>query len=268
MCFTGKRNQDHQPSPSLFSISPRLVAKALLFVIKDHPREVSIVTSEDAQSALYALLTTRYGIAQPGASTIAPATTPATSAARPPAGASAAAAATATSHAPAATPTSVAAPVGAAAPSPATANGGAVANGNSNAQVICLWVHLCPWKRAYGSLGLFLHAGGDTPVLPKNRNVVNSFLSVVCAVLAQDRLKGFTPPSDMFVVLQGSTTSSHSAGGAAPMEVDAAASSPDSAGSRGKVCMRLLTSKIVTVWYVRTSWPAMVVSSYSYILQV
>lgn len=38
--------------------------QALLFVIKDHPREVSIVTSEDAQSALYALLTTRYGISQ------------------------------------------------------------------------------------------------------------------------------------------------------------------------------------------------------------
>ena len=40
-------------------------------MIKDHPREVSKVTSEDAQSALYELLTTRYGILQQGASSSA-----------------------------------------------------------------------------------------------------------------------------------------------------------------------------------------------------
>jgi hypothetical protein len=38
------------------------ILKALLFVMKDHLREVSLAVTYDAQTALYALLTTRYGM--------------------------------------------------------------------------------------------------------------------------------------------------------------------------------------------------------------
>lgn len=164
-------DDNHKHQPLTVSHFPPPVTKALLFVIKDHPREVSIVTSEDAQSALYALLTTRYGIAQPGATPTPPAATAAATAGGPAAAAGAGSAAAATQAA-TSTTSSAAAPAGAAAPSSGTANGGAVANGN------------------------------------------------------------------VFAVLQGSSASSPSATGAAPMEVDAAAASPDSAGSRGKVHMR------------------------------
>ena len=121
--------------PLTVSHFPPPVTKALLFVIKDHPREVSIVTSEDAQSALYALLTTRYGIAQPGATPTPPAATAAATAGGPAAAAGAGSAAAVTQAA-TSTTNSAAAPAGAAAPSSGTANGGAVANGNSGAQVI------------------------------------------------------------------------------------------------------------------------------------
>lgn len=111
-------------------------------MIKDHPREVSIVTSEDAQSALYALLTTRYGITQPGATptptppaTTATAIATAVATATATAGAGAGAAGGAAAGADAAA--TAGAPAAATAASPATANGGALANGisNSSAQV-------------------------------------------------------------------------------------------------------------------------------------
>ncbi len=143
--------------------------KALLFVIKDHPREVSIVTSEDAQSALYALLTTRYGIAQPGATPTPTPAPPATTTATPAAAAAAAGSAAAGADAAATgqlaaavaaakTGAPAAAPPAGAAASPATANGGAVANGNSSAQVLIFCI------AANGSYSSCIWAFGGRPM--------------------------------------------------------------------------------------------------------
>lgn len=154
-------------------------------MIKDHPREVSIVTSEDAQSALYALLTTRYGIAQPGAAATPPSATPAASAATaggPTAASGAGAGAGATTQA--------AAPAGAAAPSPATANGGAVANGNSSAQVLFCCCVFAPVRAGGSLIFLGLRCSCDTAAIHSqyypNNEVSNLFFSLVGPVLTHD----------------------------------------------------------------------------------
>lgn len=133
------RSTTRPPRPSCLFFPYRTTPQALLFVIKDHPREVSIVTSEDAQSALYALLTTRYGIAQPGAATSAPPPSSNTASAATSTPAAAAGGTASTAGATGAASSQGAPVVSATVPAaaaPAAVNGVAAANGSVGAQVI------------------------------------------------------------------------------------------------------------------------------------